>query len=102
MAKLAIGRGSADEGARFALHALPGLFQQGDEGLTARTGGGKIHRRQHLGQHGAGGEFAVLNMCLGLLGRQAAEPLLVGLAEADGHLLHGGEDDEQVGVQLAG
>ena len=46
--------------------------------------------------------MAPFHVDLGLGGGQAVQPGLVGLAEVNGHLLHGGEDDEGIGVDLLG
>ena len=91
-----------DGGTGLAGDAVLGLLQQGDEGGTAGLGLGKLHSGLYLGQHGAGGEMALGLILAGLGGSQVAEPLHIGLAEVDGHLLHCGEDDEGIGIQLLG
>ena len=55
-----------------------------------------------LGSMEPGGELAFRLVLPGLLRRQVIQPLLIRLAEVDGHLLHGGEDDEGIGVDLLG
>ena len=88
--------------AGLALDAVLGLLQQSDEGGAAGLGLGELHGRLYLGQHGALGELVLLHILAGFGGGQIVQPLLVGLVEVDSHLLHGGEDDEHIGVQLLG
>ena len=88
-----------DAGAGLALDAVLCLLQQGDEGGASRLGFGEFHRRLHLGQHGALGELTLADVAVRLVGGQVVQPPLVGLVEVDGDLLHGGEDNEHIGVQ---
>src|SRR5699024_7031800 len=85
-----------------AVYAVAGLLKQGDEGAAAGLGLGKAHGGLDLGQHGAGREVALGAVLGGLGGGDGVQPLLLGLAEVDGGLLDGGEDDEVVGVELLG
>ena len=85
------------------LPATPSLaFSRSDQGGAVGGALGEFHGSLHLGQHGAGGEVAPFHVDLGLGGGQTVQPGLVGLAEVNGHLLHGGEDDEGIGVDLLG
>ena len=52
-----------------------------------------------LGSMEPGGKLPLGDILPGHGGGQVVQTLLVGLAEVDGHLLHGGEDDEHIGVQ---
>ena len=88
--------------AGFAFNAVLGLLQQCDKGGAAGLGLGELDSGLYLRQHGTLGKLALLNVNLCLSGSQIIQPLLVGLIEVDGDLLHGGEDDEHIGVQLFG
>ena len=92
-------RSQVDSCTGLALDAVLGLLQQSDQSHTTGGGLGEGQGCLHLGQHGAGGELALCDILPGQLRGQVTEPLLVVLAEVDGHLLHGGEDDEHIGVQ---
>ena len=83
-----------DGGAGFAGYAVLGLFQQRDEGGAAGGTFGKLHGGLHLGQHGTGGKVPLTDVLAGLVGGQGIQPLFIGLAEVDGNLFYGSEDDK--------
>lgn len=91
-----------DAGPGAARDALARLFQQRDEGGAAGLALGKFHGRLHFGQHGPGGKLSVRHILAGCLGRQLIQPLNIRFAKMDGNLLHGREDNQAVGIQLAG
>ena len=88
--------------AGLALNSVLCFFEKRNEGGAAGLGLSELHGGLYLGQHGALGELALGDVLAGLSGSQLVQTLLVGLVEVDGHLLHGGEDDEHIGVQLLG
>ena len=89
-------------GAGLARDAVFGLFQQSDERGAAGLGLGKRHGGLHLRQHRAGGKLPLVHVTARQLRRQVGEPLLIFLAEVDGDLLHGGQDDEHIRVEQLG
>ena len=89
-------------GAGLARNAVLCLFQQSDERGAAGLGLGKRHGGLHLRQHRAGRELALLGVLTRHIGRQVGQPLFVFLAEVDGDLLHGGQDDEHIRVEQLG
>ena len=64
------GRGSSagDTGAGFTVDAVPGLFQQGNEGGAAGLGLSELHGGLYLGQHGALGKLVLLHVLVGFGG----------------------------------
>lgn len=55
-----------------------------------------------LGSMDPGGKLSVRHILAGCLGRQLIQPLNIRFAKMDGNLLHGREDNQAVGIQLAG
>ena len=91
-----------DAGAGEAGHGLGGLVQGADDAGAALAGAGELDGRADLGLHGALAELALVGQALGLVGGELLELLLVGLAEVDGHVLDGREQEQDVGGAVLG
>ena len=83
-----------------ALYCISGFFQQCDQRGASRLGGCEIHRSLYLRKHGARCEVAFLNILLRLFDRDVAEPFFIRLAEVQGNLFYGREDDQLIRIQL--
>ena len=96
--KLVLGN---DPGASLAAQGAADIFGVGDQGFFAAV----FQEPQDgldLGQHRALGEVAFGHVLLGFGHGHLVQPFLVGLVEVDGHLLHRGGDDKQIGADQVG
>ena len=91
-----------DAGTGEAGHGLGGLVQGADDAGAALAGAGELDGGADLGLHGALAELALVGQALGLVGGDVLELLLVGLAEVDGDVLDGGQQEQDVGVAVLG
>ena len=89
-----------DMGSGLTCNAVLGFLQQGYERGSALLRGGKLNCCLNLGKHGAGGKLSGIDISLGSLRRQLGQPLNIRLAEVNGHLLHSGEDNQGIGIEL--
>ena len=89
-------------GAGLALNAIGGLLKKGDERNAAGLAFGKRHGGLNLRQHGAGGKLLFVDVLARLVRRESVKALLVGLAEVDGDLFNGRQDDEHIRVEELG
>ncbi len=85
-----------------ASHGLGGLVQGADDAGAALAGTGELDGSADLGLHGTLAELALVGQALGLVGGEVLELLLVGLAEVDGDMLDGGQQEQDVGVAILG
>lgn len=88
-----------DAGTGEAGHGLGGLVQGADDAGAALAGAGELDGGADLGLHGALAELALVGQALGLVGGEVLELLLVGLAEVDGDMLDGGQQEQNVASQ---
>lgn len=86
-----------DAGAGEAGHGLGGLIQRADDAGAALAGARELDGSADLGLHGALAELTLVGEFLGLVGGELLELLLVGLAKVDGHVLDGGQQEQNVG-----
>ena len=80
-------------------HGLGGLVQGADDAGAALAGAGELDGGADLGLHGTLAELALVGQTLGLVGGEVLELLLVGLAEVDGDVLDGGQQEQDVASQ---
>ena len=88
-----------DAGTGEAGHGLGGLVQSTDDAGAALAGTGELDGGADLGLHGTLAELALVGQALGLVGGEVLELLLVGLAEVDGDMLDGGQQEQDVASQ---
>ena len=70
-----------------------------DDAGAALAGAGELDGGADLGLHGTLAELALVGQALGLVGGEVLELLLVGLAEVDGDMLDGGQQEQDVASQ---
>src|SRR3990172_10662001 len=87
-----------NEGSGLAFQGAFDVLWIGDQRLLAALLQ-ELNDSLDLRAHTALGEVTFRQIALGLRQRQSVEPLLIGLVIPPRHLLHGGRDQEQVGLQ---
>ena len=76
------------------------LLEKGDQRLTSRFRFCKLYGSLDLGKHGARCKMSFFNVLLRLIYGDVSQPFLIRLSVIDGCFFHGGQDDEEVRVQL--
>ena len=76
------------------------FFKQCDQCLTPGLGLGKFYGSLYLWQHGSRRKVSFINVLLCLVYGNVSQPFLIRLSVIDGCFFHGGQDDEEVRVQL--
>ena len=86
-------------GAALSCHGFAGAIEAADDAHAPGAALRELDASCHLRLHRAFAELALGQVLLGLLDGDVLEVLLVGLAEVDGHVIHGGEEDQLLGLQ---
>ena len=73
------------------------LVQGADDAGAALAGASELDGGADLGLHGTLAELTLVSELLGLVGGELLELLLIGLAEVDGDVLDGGQEEQDVG-----
>src|SRR5690349_19387700 len=89
-----------DARAAFAAQRACDVLGVGDDAACTGPGAHEREQRLDLRLHAARAELAGIDVTLRLLDAQDIEPLLIRLAEADGHALDTGRDHEKIRAHL--
>ena len=76
------------------------LFKQGNESSASRLGFCELNGSLYFREHGSGSKMSLFNIFSRFLRVKLIQPFFFRLSEVNGNLFHGGEYNEEIGIQI--